>query len=514
MDIRLFVIISIGSAALALLTRGDRRISTVVGFGGLIACVASALLLDEATSAEVVGGSLVASAFLGWFLVIGSLGALAACLMALVTRWQRDLPAATLAALGGCALALSIDSPPVALMAATAAGALGLVSLATPHAQAGASRLMLGYLNGIVISGTIAVIAASWLIGVNGPLLFDTIAGGAAAFAMALALAIRMAAVPFHAPAARVVRAAVPLGIPLLLGFLPVLVFLVALSWTHRVLLPQPADLDTVRFIVAIVGAGSLLLGALGTIGRPPESDDVEHVISYGIVQDAGMFLLAFAAFDASVWREARMWSLYFLASKVGLAALLAALLATRGSASIRSLEGWARRSPLLAIGLVGAVAAGLGLPGLDSWDARFAIVRSATHRPFNWIAYGGWALAYLPFVRILWVGLRSPGDPLPLRARLRLRTPPVRPVWPDVRGIIEYSLGSVALSRLAIATVLVLVIGLGSVILALGNPGLSEAAAVLPEPVAPAATPTPGPSPSPTPAPSSSPSPTPTPSG
>jgi len=507
-DIRLFVIVSIGSAALALLTRADRRISTVVAFGGLVACVASALLLDETTSADVVGGSLVASAFLRWFLVIGSLGALAACLVALATRWQRDLPAATLAALGGCALALSIDSVPVALMAATAAGALGLISLATPHAQAGNSRLMLGYLNGIVLSGAIAVIAAAWLVGRNGPVIFDTVAGGAAAFAMALALAIRMAAVPFHAPAARVVRAAVPLGIPLLLGFLPVLVFLVALSWTHRVLLPQPVDLDTVRFLVAIVGAGSLLLGALGTIGRPAETDDLEHVISYGIVQDAGMFLLAFAAFDASVWREARMWSLYFLASKVGLAALLAALLATRGSASIRSLEGWARRSPLLAIGLVGAVAAGLGVPGLDSWDARFAIVRSATHRPFNWIAYAGWLLAYLPFVRMLWIGVRSPGEPLPLGARLRVRTPPERPVWPDARGLARYALDSVALSRLAIATVLTLVIGAGSVVLALGNPGLSEAAAVLPEPIAPAATP--APSPSPRPSPSSSPRPSP----
>jgi NADH:ubiquinone oxidoreductase subunit 2 (subunit N) len=488
-DIRVFVVVSIGSAALALLTRGDRRISLVAAFGGLVACVVIALLLDEGTNTPVVGGSLVATAFLRWFLVIGSLGALAACLVALATRWQRDLPAATLAALGGCALALSIDEPPVALMAATAAGALGLISLATPYGQAGASRLMLGYLNGIVVSGGIAVIAAAWLIGRSGPLTFDTVAGGAAAFAMALALGIRMAAVPFHAPAARVVRAAVPLGIPLLLGFLPVLLFLVALSWTHRVLLPQPVDLDTVRFVIAVVGTGSLLLGGLGTLGRSAESDDVEHVISYGIVQDAGMFLLAFAAFDASVWREARMWSLYFLASKVGLAALLAALLATRGTASIRSLEGWARRSPILAIALVGAVAAGLGLPGLDSWDARFAIVRSATHRPLNWIAYFGWLLAYVPVARLLWIGVRSPGDPIPLRARLRLRTPPERPEWPDVRGIAEYVVGSAMLSRLAIASVLTLAIGVGSVVLAFGNPSLSEAAAVLPEPIVPAAT-------------------------
>jgi len=172
-----------------------------------------------------------------------------------------------------------------------------------------------------------------------------------------------------------------------------------------------------------------------------------------------------------------------------GGAALLAALLATRGTASIRSLEGWARRSPILAIALVGAVAAGLGLPRLDSWGARSSIVRSATHRPLNWIAYFGWLLAYVPVARLLWIGVRSPGDPIPLRARLRLRTPPERPEWPDVRGIAEYVVGSAMLSRLAIASVLTLAIGVGSVVLAFGNPSLSEAAAVLPEPIVPAAT-------------------------
>lgn len=492
MDIRVFVLVSIGAAALALVTRGDRRVALVVGFGGLIACVAAAILFDETTTAEILGGRLVGTPFLRWFLIIGSLGALAACLVALATRWQPDLPAAMLAALGGCALALSIDSLPIALLAATAAGALGLISLATPHAEAGASRLMLRYLQGLVVSGAIAVTATAWLVGATGPLAFDSLAGGSAALAIAVALAIRLAAVPFHGPAARVVRAAVPMGIPLLLAWLPVLVFLVALTWTHRVLLPQPVELGGVRVLVALAGAGSLFIGALGTLGRPAESDDIEHVISYGIVQDAGIFLMAFAAFDPSVWAAARLWSLYFVASKLGLAAWFASIVAIRGTDAIPALEGWARRSPVLVIALVGAVVAGLGFPGFDSWSARLAIIQSAADRPLRWIAYAGWVLAFVPYVRILWVGLRAEGATLPLPARLRLRFPPERPERRDARTMLAYAMETLVLSRLAMAMVLAVGIGIGGALLALGHVGLSDAAAVLPEPILPSASPTP----------------------
>lgn len=491
MDVRLFLAVSIGAAALALLTRRNPRVTLAVGFGGLIGCVAAALLIGEIAEANLLGGRLVGSPFLRWFLVVGSLAGLAACLVALVTRWQPDLPAATLAALGGGALALSIEALPIALLAATAAGALGLMSLATRRVDPIDRRVTLVYLQGLVGAGTIAVVAAAWLVGPSGPLVFDALAGGAAALAMSLALAIRFGAVPFHAPTARVVRAAVPLGIPLLLAWLPVLVFLVALTWSHRILLGQPVDLGAVPVLVALVGAGSLLVGGMGALGRPPESDDLQHIVSYGIVQDAGLFLLAFGAFDASVWEAGRVWSLYFVVSKVGLTAWMAAIIAVRGTALIGSLEGWARRSPLLAVGLLCAIAVGLGFPGLDSWDARLSIIQSADDRPLRWVAYGGWALAYVPFMRVLWIGLRAEGPPLPIRARLRVRVPPDRPER-DVRELARYAFATARFSRLAISVVLTVAVGLGGVFLAAGPAGLSEAAAILPEPVLPPASPGP----------------------
>jgi formate hydrogenlyase subunit 3/multisubunit Na+/H+ antiporter MnhD subunit len=486
-DVRLFLVIAVGSAVLALLARGDRRISVAIAFAGLAGCVAAALVMDEAASADLLGGSLVGSPYLRWFLVIASLAGLGACLVALVTRWQADLPAATLAALAGSALALSIDALPIALLAATAAGALGLISLAAPQAELRGSRVMLGYLQWLVLGGALAVVAAAWLVGPAGALGFDTLAGGAAALAMALALAIRLGAIPLHRPAARVVRTAVPLGIPLLLALLPVLVFLVALTWSHRILLGQAVDLGTIRTLITLAGAGTLLLGGLGTVGRPPESDDLEHVVSYGIVQDAGLFLLAFGAFDASVWEAARVWSLYFVVSKVGLAAWMASLIAIRGSSKVEELEGWARRSPLLALVLLAVVVTGLGLPGLDSWDARLTIIQSAAARPVRWLAYAGWALAYLPFIRLWWVGLRTAGEPLPIPARLRLRLPPTRPERRDVRAVARFVFETAQLSRLAIAVVLALIVGLGGTVLAFGPASLSEAAAVLPEPILPA---------------------------
>ena len=492
MDVRLFLSVSVGFAALALVSRGNPRLSLAFGFGGLVACVGAALIMADTASADLLGGSLAGTPYLRWFLVVASLAGLAACLVALATRWQRDLPAATLAALAGSGLALSIDALPVALLAATGAGALGLISLAAPRSDSSASRLMLRYLQGIAVAGALAAVAAAWLVGPSGPLVYDTVAGGATALAMSLAVALRLGAVPFHGPTARVVRTAVPLGIPLLLALLPVLVFLVALTWSHRVLLGQALDLGTIRTLIAIVGAGTLLVGGLGTLGRPPETDDLDHIVSYGIVQDAGLFLLAFGAFDPSVWESARVWSLYFVVSKVGLTACVAALIAIRGTASIEALEGWARSSPVLAIALLAAVATGLGLPGLDSFDARLGIVQSAAARPVRWLAYAGWLLAYVPFVRLWWIGLRTSGPPLPVAARLRLRLPSDRPTRRDVRTLAAYALATAQLSRVAIAVVLALIVGLGGVVLALPPNGLGEAAGVLPEPVMPVATPTP----------------------
>jgi multicomponent Na+:H+ antiporter subunit D len=266
-----------------------------------------------------------------------------------------------------------------------------------------------------------------------------------------------------------------------------VLVFLVALTWSHRILLGQAVDLGTIRTLITVGGAGTLLIGGLGTVGRPPESDDVQHVVSYGIVQDAGLFLLAFGAFDASVWEAARVWSLYFVVSKVGLAAWMASLIAIRGTSAIEELEGWARRSPVLAIALLGVVVTGLGLPGLDSWDARLTMIQSAAARPVRWVAYAGWALAYLPFIRLWWVGLRTSGAPLPIPARLRLRVPPTIPDRRDARAVGGFVAETARLSRLAIAVILTLAVGLGGTVLALGPENLGEAAAVLPEPVLPA---------------------------
>jgi formate hydrogenlyase subunit 3/multisubunit Na+/H+ antiporter MnhD subunit len=183
------------------------------------------------------------------------------------------------------------------------------------------------------------------------------------------------------------------------------------------------------------------------------------------------------------------VWSLYFVASKLGLAAWLAAVLALRGNAAVPSLEGWARRSPLLAIALVGAVIAGLGLPGFDSFDARLGIIQSATDRLLRWVAYGGWALAYLPFLRILWIGVRSPGPQLPVAARFRIRVPQRQPEWRDPRAAVRYVVDAAILSRLTIATILAVTIGLGAAFLAVGHASLSEAAAILPEPMVPAAT-------------------------
>jgi NADH:ubiquinone oxidoreductase subunit 2 (subunit N) len=491
-DVRIFVAIAVTGAALALLTRGRERLSLGVGLAGLLACLAAALVLDEAASSELLGSSFGGTGFLRLFLVLGCLTGLAACLMALATRWHPDLPAATLAALGGSGLALSLGLPPVAFMAAMAAGALGLLALATARSEVEGRSLTVPYLQALVGAGGLAIVASAWLIGRDGPVTFDSIAGGTAALAMGLALAVRLGAVPFHAATARVVQAAIPLGIPLLLAWLPAVVFLVALTWSQRVLLAQEVVLADVRVPIAVVGAATLVLGALGVLGRPSESDDAHVIVSYGIVQDAGLFLLAFAAFDPAAWEPARVWAVYFVLSKTVLAAWMAALIAVRGGALLGQLEGWARSSPLLAVALVAAVLVGLGIPGLGPWDARLGIIHAVAERPLRWTAYAGWGLAYLPFARLLWVGLRSPGPALPEEARLRLALPPERPTWRDLRAVSGYLLRAAQGSRHAIATLLLLILAASAGWLAVTPDALVEAAAGLPEPLLPPPSPAP----------------------
>lgn len=492
MDVRLFLLVSLGAALLALLTRADRRLSVAIGLLGLAGCITTGLLIDDVAVAGLPGGSLAGSAFLRWFLVLASTAGLVACLVTLAVHWLPDLPAVTLASLGASALALSLVELPVAFVAATGAGALALISLADPRSEPGGTRTTLTYLQVLVAAGALAVVASAWLTDRSGALNFDSIAGGGAALAMALALAVRLGALPFHAPNARLMRAVAHAGLPLLLGSLPVVFFLVALTWSQRVLQPQGIDLGPFGLLVAAVGAGSLLLGALGAFGRPPESDDLQHIVSYGIVQDAGLFLLAFAAFDPATWEPARAWSLYFVVSKTALGAWMAALIAVRGSAMVGHLEGWVRGNPLLAIALLGALAAGLGIPGLGSWDARRAIIDSVAEPALVWIAYAGWFLAYVPLIRLLWVGLRSAGPPLPEPEGVRLHFPTMPASIHDVRSMAAYAAATVRLSRLAIGVVLACAVGLGAAVLAFAPAGLEEAAATLPEPLLPDVSPIP----------------------
>ena len=78
--------------------------------------------------------------------------------------------------------------------------------------------------------------------------------------------------------------------------------------------------------------------------------DDLEHVVGYSIVGDAGVVLLALAVLDPAGWAPARIWILAFIVTRSAFAAWAGGIRAVFRSGRIDDLRGWAIRSPILAV--------------------------------------------------------------------------------------------------------------------------------------------------------------------
>ena len=193
---------------------------------------------------------------------------------------------------------------------------------------------------------------------------------GAAYLAFATAVAIRFGAIPFHLWAARVADAAPGVALPLLMAWGPAAFAAVALVWIDQSVAPLVLPFGTERTLIAAVGAASVVLGLVAALVQ----DDLEHVVGYTIVADAGLVVLGLAVLDPAIWEPVRTWILIFVVARSALAAWVVALHGGFESRRLPELAGWARRTPVLAVGLVGIAVATIGWPGLTAWEARAAI--------------------------------------------------------------------------------------------------------------------------------------------
>ncbi|HEX7472119.1 MAG TPA: proton-conducting transporter membrane subunit [Candidatus Limnocylindrales bacterium] len=408
MSVLPFLGLAFGGAAASLLLRRRVAASAIVGLLALVAATIAAAAIRPDDALAIAGSGLTGSAFGRLFLVLVTGSATVLVGIALATGWTRNLPGALLAGLGGIGLALSLPDPTMAALATLIGGLAGvLITLpgtVTPRAVAVAAREV----RAIAVGGALVLLAMAWISRPLGSLAEDTAVFGLAYLAVAVGMAMRFGAIPFHLWAARVADAAPEVALPLLIAWGPAALAVVGLAWIDGSIAPVApltGQLPIEHLVIVLIGLACLVLGAIAAWVQ----EDLEHVAGYATVQDAGVVILAFAVLDPAVWEPSRTWILVLLAVRTAFAAWAVAIRARFGSRRIRELRGWARRSPMLLVALIAIGATSVGWPGLLAFDARASVITLAFDGPVRGLVLVAVFLPLLYYGRLLAIGFARP---------------------------------------------------------------------------------------------------------
>jgi len=265
-------------------------------------------------------------------------------------------------------------------------------------------------------------------------------------------------------------------GLPLIMAWGPAAFAAVALAWTDAAVAPLGQPLGMERFIVVAIGAVSIGLGTAAAATH----DDLENVVGYSIVADAGIILLGLAVLDPAAWEPTRLWLLTFVAGKSAFAAWAAAMRATFGSHRLSELRGWARRAPVLALALAAIVVAGVGWPGMAIFAARASLIDLAVDGPLANALFAAALGSLLYYGRLFVTGLLPPSAAVLAGPD----THPATPAGPPGRftpEFLENARTRWSANRGAIAGVIVLMLATVALAVAGGGLGVREAAAGLP---------------------------------
>lgn len=431
MSILLIVALGVGGAAASLLLRPERAMGTVLGSIGLALLLAILLLATPGDAITIGRDRLVLSGYVRLFLGLGAAAGLALTLLGLAAGGADDpragrpasLPIATLVALAALAVALSASSPLVAVPAAVAAAAAGLLVSIRPPLATRTVESLRRELRVVAITGVLLLLGVGWaasLVPAAIPASLPADAVGLAFLAVAAAVALRAGAIPFHAWVTRLAATAPRPALPLLLAWLPAGLLLVAIEWDRAAIAPLGLPLELERGIVIGVGVVGLVLGVMGAWLQ----EDVALVVAYSVVQDAGFGLLALGTSDPTAWAAARTWLLAFVVVKTAFVGWAVALHGAFGSGRLDELGGWSRRSPLLGLALLAIVAATIGWPGLVVFEARVELLRLSLHDPVRTVALIGGLASLLYYGRLAAIGLARPSPLVDHGADWRPRRP------------------------------------------------------------------------------------------
>lgn len=423
-----FLAIAFGAGAASLLTRQTARVSLGIGIVGLaLAVVAAAAIVPSATTA-LGGTELRASAYLRLFALLGSVTSLVLVLLGVATTGHRHVPGALLGGLGAAVLALALPDAQTAVIAATAGGFIGILVTAGSPSTARGVLVGVRELRALAVAGSLAILATAWIGRPLSELLAEPAVFGLSYLGFAVGVAIRFGAIPFHFWAARLADAAPELSLPMLMAWGPAAFGVVALTWVDQSVAPLVLPLTAERALVVAVGGVSVILGSLAAWIQ----DDLEHVVGYTIIADAGIAILGLAVLDSTAWEPARTWILVFVVTRSAFAAWAVAMRGAFGTRRIAELEGWIPRAPLLALALALIVVASIGVPGFAAWEARAALIDKTVGWPLAILVTLGAFGPLAAYGRLVLAGMRPPSDPVRGGDTERPRWPgqlPARPI-------------------------------------------------------------------------------------
>jgi formate hydrogenlyase subunit 3/multisubunit Na+/H+ antiporter MnhD subunit len=401
----LYLVITIGACSLALLGRGRAGVATTVGLIGLVAAIVSAIAIDPTTVIEIGGSTLAASTYARLFLILGSIVGLALAVVGLAAGSRRDTPAVTLGTLGAIALALSLPDARIAILASTAGGLLGVLLTLVPGGGRAGATVGIRVLRALIVAGAMATAAAAWIGRDLSQLAAQPVVFGLAYLAFGLAVAIRFGAIPFHVWAARLTDSVPESALPIITAWGPAAFAVVALAWVDSSVAPLPVEMEAERAVLLAIAVATIVLAAFAAFIQ----DDLEHIVGYSIIGDAGVVLLAIVALTPDVWAPARMWILAYVVARSAFAAWAAAMRTTFFTGRVADMDGWALRAPLLAVAFVIIVFASIGLPGLAAYDARTSLVDIALDAPLQGLVFVATFLPLLYYGRLAAIGVVRP---------------------------------------------------------------------------------------------------------
>ncbi len=456
MSLITYLVITFGFAAAAWLARDRARLGPIIGIAGLLAATLAAIAVRPEEMIEIGGGGLATTSYVRLFLAMGSLVGLGLAISGVASRARPDLPTVTLVTLGIAATTLALTDSRAAVVAGTAGGLFGALLTIAPGGDRSGASIGVRDVRAVVIAGTMALVATAWLGRDLGQLDAPPVVFGLAYLAVALAVAIRFGAIPFHLWVARLADAVSESGLPVVTVLAAAPLAIVGLGWTDMSIAPLLVDLGAERGVVLAIAVGSIVLASIAALIQ----DDLEHVVGYSIVGDAGVALLAIVALDPVASGAARLWILALVVTRSAFAAWAAALRLGAGTGRINELRGWLTSSPMLALAFGLIVIASIGFPGLAAFEARSTLVAGALDGPLTMIVLLGVLLPLTYYGRLVSIGLARP-DGAPRPGAWRPRVQPVdltaagawwQSTWETNRAF-SAALVAVLLAALAVAT-------------------------------------------------------------